>query len=228
MAPVSMSAKTIRHFLEMDVQLLPPVSLSRNGQIWDRKKGFVKAYTSEHMLGMLRAGQHVVDRQKLTANLKNAVAFLKPHVDQLPEERKIGQLVAHKSTQCRNIVRLDMASMLWNRKSYKPGSSYRYLAYDASPQCGHEYFVSVERVVEREAMNVSMASGCLPAVASRLLPLSVLGCCRMGLAENCKPTFTRLGWNTGQRSVTFARPIWMFGNVCRTWVASWALQKRAT
>ena len=75
MAPVSMSAKTIRHFLEMDVQLLPPVSLSRNGQIWDRKKGFVKAYTSEHMLGMLRAGQHVVDRQKLTANLKNAVVF---------------------------------------------------------------------------------------------------------------------------------------------------------
>ena len=183
MAPVPISPVVLRQFVSMDVEVNPPAVLPGR-QIWEAPHGFVRRYSPEHVLDMLRAGQDVRDRAKLKRSLRSAIRFLKPHVGQLPDTEAVGKLVAHPVTQHRSIVSVDMASMLWNRHSYKAsGQSYRYLAYDASPQCGHEYFVTVERVVRRKAMRAAMASGSMPDVTQRLLPLCVLGCCRMGLAE---------------------------------------------
>ena len=72
--------------------------------------------------------------------------------------------------------------MLARRQWYKAhGPTYRYLAFDASPQHGQEYFVIVERVVRRD--HLQHAPEQLPAVESRVLPLGTLGCGRMGLAD---------------------------------------------
>ena len=100
--------------------------------------------------------------------------------------RKVDSAAASKWAQRRNVIRMDLASRLDRRAWYKAnGPTYRYLAYDASPQRGHEYFVTVERVVRR--CDVDVASGTtMPPIESRLLPLCVLGCGRMGLAEKAQ------------------------------------------
>ena len=115
--------------------------------------------------------------------LRNAARFLYPRGRASQPDAPARRRVPRADTQRRNVVRLDSASMLARRAWYKVnGPTYRYIAYDASPQRGHEYFASVERVVRRAALAAS-ASDIMPEVESRLLPLSILGCGRMGLAE---------------------------------------------
>ena len=181
-APVGISDRTLRRFAQLDVEVRQPDN-AVSEEIWDIHAGSMKRFRPEHMLGMLRASEHVNQRQNLKKSLVNAIRFLKPRLAQLPAASVVHDMVAHRTCQVRNIISLDMASMLCNRRLYKAsGQSYRYLAYDASPQCGHEFFVSVERVVARSALQDSMGSGQPPLVETRLLPLCVLGASRMSLA----------------------------------------------
>ena len=188
MAPSQPSVGQLRHFslMEVDKALPPHVDVGAN-QVWDSKRGSAKGYHPEHMLASLRASLHVGNKEKVRAQLLNALRFFHPRNwrSVASTTRKLEQ-VPHKATNRRNIVRLDMAAMLARRQWYKAnGPTYRYLAYDASPQRGLEFFATVERVVRRRALHVaaSGASGSMPEVESRVLPLTVLGCGRMGLAE---------------------------------------------
>ena len=83
--------------------------------------------------------------------------------------------------------RFDIAAMLSHREWYvQHGPCFRYLACDASPQAGQsfEVFVTVERVVRREAiLGQGIAEVPGQAIRSRMLPLVTLGVGKAGLND---------------------------------------------
>ena len=183
LAPVRPSDVLLRQFLEhrVDKVCAPlPVDL-----VWDDKRGCSRSFHPEHILLSARLGQHVSAKANLGRVLQAAWKWHAP-TTWLALSATSGRTLADvptANTQRRHIVRLDMASMLAHRFWYKAnGPTFRYLSFDASPQHGYEYFVSVERVVRRADVQ-QLPAGQWPVVDSRHLPLGTLGCGRMGLAE---------------------------------------------
>jgi len=189
MAPVVPSVGLLRHFASMDVGCLQPPPAKTSADVGPRegRRGFVQPYHPAHIVASLQAGLHLRDRRNLKDTLIKGAHWLFGQnwrsVLASRASRDVDSQLPHHTTQRRNIVRLDWAAMLARRKWYKAnGPTYRYLAYDASPQRGHEFFVTVERVVLWSALD-SASIDVMPQVESRVLPLCVLGCGRMGLAE---------------------------------------------
>ena len=91
-----------------------------------------------------------------------------------------------KQTLARSRVRLDVAAMLWARHCNSNRSMFRYVSCDASPQLSQsiEVFVSVERVVNRTALDNKQFADVSPsAFATRLMPLCTLGQGRAALQD---------------------------------------------
>ena len=186
LAPLLPSIGQMRQFVLMDVDLVqPPEGNLASGQVWDEKKGTKNRFHPEHVLASLRAGQNLGDKAKLKDQLLASLRFWHPQSWQAMCSRlQPTRIVPHKSTYRRSVVKTDLAAMLARRAWYAAnGPTYRYLAYDASPQRGLEFFATVERVVRRGAVQAAVSSGQLPAVEARVLPLAMLGSGRMGLAE---------------------------------------------
>ena len=188
MAPSLPSEGLLRFFVAMDIgQLRPPKScMQASERVWDAPRGFVKRYHPAHALRSLRMGMRLRSQEHVREQLVSTLRFLHPSSWQarLATLSVRSQKLPHPSTQRRGAVRLDLASMLARRQWYRAnGPTYRYLAYDASPQRGHEFFVTVERVVRRSEVALASFESWPAAVESRLLPLCVLGHGRMGSAE---------------------------------------------
>jgi len=171
----------------MDIsRVLPPVRVSASNVVRDMRRGAALPYHPEHIVASLRAALHVKNKDKLKASLRASIQWFFPQEWQAIARKNAARELSDTpdaTTLMRNAFRLDCAAMLLRRQWYRDnGPTYRYLAYDASPQRGHEYFVTVERVVRRSALQAASAEA-KPHVETRLLPLCVLGCGRMGLAE---------------------------------------------
>ena len=185
MAPLAPPAGLLRHWLlaVQDRPKPPEKAREENDLVYDKVSGCVRRFHPEHIIATLRAGQYVQNKAKVEDTLVNSHRFWYPSKRRFPPGHPVDRKVPHADTQRRNVVRIDSASMLARRAWYKVnGPTYRYIAYDASPQRGHEYFASVERVVRRAAL-AAAADDTMPEVESRLLPLAILGSARMGLAE---------------------------------------------
>ena len=181
-APSGPSVGLMRAFLASDVEEIsaPPKPLAI-GSVWDPSRGAVRPYSPSHIIAALDAGQHLSNKSFLRPTLASCMKMAFPHL------RKQATIsippVVSGQTWNRNVVRLDLASMLSNRSTWKAmGPAFRYLAYDASPQGGQEFFVSVERVMRRSELD-KVSKNMFPAVSVRSLPLCVLGCNRMGVAS---------------------------------------------
>ena len=184
MAPVRPSDTFLRLFLEHRVGEVAPPETSVTPPVWGEKKGAVRPFHPEHIVASARACADVSNKAKLkqvllasarwwAPGLVQSIAQCQRHIDDAPAA----------NTQRRHIIMLDIASMLARRQWYKlSGPTFRYLSFDASPQGGQEYFVSVERVVKRSDVR-EVSAELWPPVESRVLPLCTLGCGRMGLAD---------------------------------------------
>ena len=188
MAPVLPSAKALRHFMAAEVgDVKPPQSAPASGsKVWDTRRGAVRRYNPKHIVDSLRAGADLRSQAKLKRTLLASFRWFYPKTWKAKLASAEVQLkdAPHAATLRRSIVRLDWAAMLARRQWYKKnGPTFRYIAYDASPQRQHEFFVTVERVVRKSSLEQAVGVGQRPAVEARILPLCVLGFGRMGLAE---------------------------------------------
>ena len=186
MAPVRPADEFLRQFLEHRVGELTPPQASSNSAlcVWLEQKGAVCSFHPEHIVASARACAPVANKAKLRELLLASARWWAPGQRQsiVHGQRKIEYVPAGNSQRW-HIIRMDIASMLARRQWYQlHGPTYRYLAFDASPQHGQEYFVSVERVVRRVDLQHA-APEQWPAVESRVLLLSTLGCGRMGFAD---------------------------------------------
>ena len=187
-APTGPSVGLLRHFVGQEVERVRPPDnvVVVSGQVWGGKRGAARGYHPQHILASLRAGQHVNNKAKVKQQMLNTLRFFHPTSWMAKFRKDKVDSVPHATTLRRSVINLDFAAMLAQRKWYSAnGPTYRYLAFDASPQRGHEFFVTVERVVQRKALR-SAVEGTLPEVQERLLPLCVLGPGRMGLAEKAQ------------------------------------------
>ena len=181
----------LKHFMEKDVTNI----LARGGaqlyfpnveeaSVWDQPRGAARGYCPEHHIRSIRASWRVSNKKHAREQCVNSMRFFYPKTwrARLGEAEVKGKDMPHATTIRRSIVQLDIAWMLWQRaRSKASGPAYRYISFDASPQHGHELFATVERSATRAELQ--KASSAQPAVDERMLPISVLGTGRMGLAE---------------------------------------------
>lgn len=147
-------------------------------------RGNVRPFLAGHLIASLRHAQDCKSDRKVGRSLTSALRWWLPHSWKAVQSDLASTRVApSKQTLQRSKIQLDAAAMLAHRRWYTAnGPSYRYIAYDASPQRGVELFVTVERVVLQTAVS-SAPPGVWPAVHQRLLPLTTLGHGRMSVAD---------------------------------------------
>ena len=167
-----------------DEVLPPPVS---SLSLVKSNSGFIRMWHARQLIKGLRFSQYLKDQQDCRPALQAASQFFEDEGQCVATEEKLGQL-PHGCTLIRARVRMDVAAMLAHRSWYKEnGPTFRYLAYDASPQHGVEIFATVERVIRRADLAASCGDlGQLPSVLERRLPLAVLGSGRMSLADKAQ------------------------------------------
>ena len=157
--------------------------------VWASSKGFVQAYSSEHLTSAIRLGMHQGNQAKVASAAGAALRFLHPRDW---KERVEGcARVPGEGALRLGRVKLDCASMLLRRSLYaKRGPTFRYLGIDASPQRpGYEVLVCVERVIQQsEAHSLPHAQQFPDNVELRRMPPSILGHGRAGLAEKAQAT----------------------------------------
>lgn len=156
--------------------------------VFERPKGAVQSYASEHRLNAIRLGQHQGSQADLGAVSDAALRFHHP-TDWKEHKATLSSKMHHIPspwTLRRGRVKLDCASMLQRRLWYASnGPTYRYLGIDASPQRpGQEVLVCVERVIRSADVHPNSK----PPVEERRLPPSTLGHGRYGLAEKVQAT----------------------------------------
>ena len=150
-------------------------------------RGCVKVrYTGEHIVSSVQAAENARNKARLG---ETSLAWLKwwfPRTwrRKLASREASTRKLPHRTTLDRAEMKVDIGAMLARREWYRThGPMYRYIAYDASPQHGQEFFVTVERVILESALDSMASWSARPAVESRLMPLATLGKGRMGLAE---------------------------------------------
>ena len=192
MALVGPSAAVIRSFLSLDIgQPSPPPEpegpeglAEGSGGRAREKQSSLRRFRPEHIMNCLRIVAPAGSKALAKGMLRTAARWF--GLRQSNTTAAIGEIPAPSQTY-RHVVRVDFASMLARRAWYKKhGPTFRYLAFDASPQKGHEIFVTVERVVLRDDVAAFGASPPRPAVQERLLPVVVLGSGRMSLADKAQ------------------------------------------
>ena len=168
----------------------PPLALEKFRPVRDEGRGFVKGFHARHLVAAVRAATALRSQELLTDQLRASLSFLAPWLDL---RRPIVEIVEQASppsgrTMHRARMRLDMVAMLFRRREHRASRPLlRYLAYDASPMKGTELFVTVERVIRPADIialpSVDVSGQHWPRVEQRILPVVVLGCGRMGVAE---------------------------------------------
>lgn len=189
--PGQPSLGVMRYFLKQEIQEIkpPPISgqFAQAPTAWLARKGFVRAYNPEHSVASLRIALEAKNMASAERCMQRALMFSQPQtwrqvVVSLRGERPL----LGKKSHCRALVSFDIASMLARREAYKrSGPTFRYLAFDASPQRGVEFFITVERVVLRSALE-GLADTAWPAVEQRMLPPATLGHGRMRLHDKAQ------------------------------------------
>ena len=158
------------------------------GSVRPRSKLFSgeKAYTVREGIASVRQARHLKsqDHSRETARLvlenpcSGVVAF---GLDSSLGRQPSGTFLRRSRT------RFDVAAMLYHREWYvQHGPCFRYIACDASPQVGQsiEVFVTVERVVRRQALSGRTADGVSGQdILARMSPLVTLGSGRAGLDD---------------------------------------------
>ena len=172
---------------------LPPASVDSvaiddgEAPVYRSPKGFIKKrYSVEHLIACVEVAANVRNVAKLRKTLVSSLKWWFPKTwrDKLKSKEASQRKLPHRSTLYAAVVRVDMAAMLARRAWYAAnGPTYRHIAFDASPQQGQEFFVTVERVIKRSAMASVASWRDRPEVQTRTLPLTTLGKSRMGLAE---------------------------------------------
>ena len=155
--------------------------------VWRPRRGFVRSYAAEHRIRVVRAARWCGDKRRASEMHRDVLSYhwgeeagqqergAPVRLEDLPETKSI----------VRSTVLLDQAAMLyWRRRVAAGGYGIRYLAFDGSPQHGDHLFATVERVLDGVGRDGADGGGTVGVqVRSRLMPLSVLGHCRQGLAE---------------------------------------------
>ena len=121
-----------------------------------------RAYEASHSLKCLHVAANVPSMSAVRGLLRTAApwfGFGQAKASKAPRDLPAAsQLYQH-------VVRVDIAAMLARRAWYaQRGPTFRYLAFGASPQKGHEFFMTVERVVVREDVDSVCASSFWPVV----------------------------------------------------------------
>ena len=147
-----------------------------------------KGHPYERIVGALRATMHQASISVTEAASRDFLRYLIPDTWEATVTARAEAGVRHPSrfSIARARVRLDVAAMLARRKWYAcKGPTYRYIGFEASPQKpGIEVFATIERVVLRAAVDAFVDSGAKrPEVEVRMLPLTVLGQGKAGLAD---------------------------------------------
>ena len=167
----------------------PPGALdvgSASLRVWGPARGFVRRFTPRHVIDSLRVGSRVRRQREVKEAAVGALRWFFPRTWKAviagTAERREQDMPSGETLE-RAVVRLDFASMLWNRTASTSGGSVaRYIAFDASPQHGQEFFACLERTIGRTALR-TLRPRCRPEVVERGLPLAMLGTGRCGLAE---------------------------------------------
>ena len=192
-APVDFSRRQLQHVRKLN-KGQPPMSDTGHhpapgrpeGSHCKTAKGCVQPYKPVHLVNAAAAGMFVGSQAKLNRVSISHLRFWYP-LDW--QSRLLEQNWASPSrwTLERARVRVDITAMLLRREWYRESRpTYRYVAYDASPQPGGvEVFCTTERVIL--AKDVAATSpgdfGANVPVDIRRLPLSVLGHGRCSLAD---------------------------------------------
>ena len=155
--------------------------------VWGPRRGFVRSYAAEHRIRVVRAARWCGDKSRTPEMHRDILAFHWGEEAGQQERDAPVRLEDLPGTQSivRSTVLLDQAAMLyWRRRVAAGGYGIRYLAFDGSPQHGDHLFATVERVLDGVGRDGADGGGTVGVqVHSRLMPLSVLGHCRQGLAE---------------------------------------------
>ena len=183
MAPASPPERLLRVISAMEVEaVVEPLRIPAKKSNWRPRRGFAQGYDCRHVLRSLQVSVGLGNQGGLRQTLEASALWLDAQSDNgvaAPD----ANIIPGANTLRRHILQVDMAAMLANRQLHaKRIPTFRYVAFDASPQRGVEFFVTAERVVGRVDVERLLASA-LPPVRCRMLPLNVLGCGRMGLAE---------------------------------------------
>ena len=160
-APIGPSAMMWRRLLgtELGQPRPPPTPSTYRDDVVDIvREGARQRFHPAHIVATLRAGQHVSNKDKLREQLKVGLRWLFPRWSGSEAYRRLRDLPA-SNTHRQHVGRLDYAAMLARRAWYRQnGPTFRYLAFDASPQRGLEIFVTVERVVrQKDVLNAAIA-----------------------------------------------------------------------
>ena len=177
------SSRLVHRFVLHPVELTGPIVVQPVA-MEPTHKGSVQAIPVDALVSAMQVG-HISGSMTKVRKVVNASAGLLRTSD----SHELGSAIADnavpmpsKWSMQRSRVQLDVASMLMHRDWYKRcGPTFRYLAYDASPQHGLEVFACGERVVRRS--DVQPWDDGKPDVSIRCLPLTTLGVGRMGTAD---------------------------------------------
>jgi len=192
--PIRPSDRLIREFISSGTaaDVRPPLVnevIQKKFQLHRPTHGFITAYSAEHLVNSLRISRGLRNQDEAATVAKAALQFWYPRKWRRFIQDEVGQHGQHmpsKYTLRWARTRLDIASMLARREWYakRSGATYRYLGFDASPQSpGIEVFATVERVIERPALQQWLLTRRPLDVDVGRLPLSMLGHSRASLAD---------------------------------------------
>ena len=113
-------------------------------QVWRPPRGCARRFTAGHLIDSLRAARTTSWQRRVRESARDWLRWWFPRtwkeVAAGTAERRDEDLPNGKTLE-RAVVQLDFAAMLWNRiASAASGPVARYLAFDASPQHGQEFF----------------------------------------------------------------------------------------
>eukprot|EP00972_Heterocapsa_arctica_P111779 16428051-Heterocapsa_arctica.AAC.1 len=154
-----------------------------------QRQGCVHAFHHGSLIRAVVSAQHLKKQTAMPEAVVDMIAFALPDQVALVTDRiATGTLSVPKTKTLRaSRIRCDVAAMLANRELYRrSGGMFRYLASDASPQAQQslEIFVSVERVIRRDAVSDKTMDAVIPAdIKTRLMPICTLGHNRTDLAS---------------------------------------------
>ena len=202
LAPTLPSAGMLTHFMKYDVPDGYPLQPVQQHSLVSvdcdddaaaallPPKGFLKRrFTPDHIISSTDVSMVTRAASLLKQTLISSLKWFHPRTwrEELKKRAKQIDTVPTRSTLHRSAVKLDIASMLAHRAWYKAnGPAYRHLAFDASPQRGQEFFITVERIITVASMASVKDWQGKPLVSTRTLPLATLGKNRQGLAEKAQ------------------------------------------
>ena len=187
-APIQPPPMDVALYLKPEFKELRASALAIDEEVQPEDIGcHERKYSAEDMILAVSATKTLTNLSKADASADAWLEFW--HREQVKDVRdrliSCGRRIPSPSQLQRARPRLDIASMLARREEYEErGATYRYIAYDASPQRpGLEIFGQLERVVWRSELSDALSAGQSPPLEIRRMPVSVLGQGRCALVD---------------------------------------------